>query len=246
MVSDYLGRRLAFGDDVSLREAPYPGVAVLYFALYLAYLFYSLESELWHWIGLVAVPALITAATLRIARQPSGLAATLRTFGLERGRKRRGLGLAFAVGLTLGVAQLLVSRQRDDFLELVQSGRALYLFPIAFVLMLMMAGFTEEFFFRGFLQNRLEQLTSSRVAAVMLASLAFGVYHLPYAYLNPHWPSAGDWGAAWSAAMGQGVVGGLILGAVYLAAGRNLLAPAIVHAFINAFPATTIIRFGSG
>ena len=45
--------------DVSLREAPYPGVAVLYFAVYLAYLFYSLESELWHWVGLVAVPVAI-------------------------------------------------------------------------------------------------------------------------------------------------------------------------------------------
>jgi membrane protease YdiL (CAAX protease family) len=221
-------------------------VAVLYFAGYLGYLFYSLESELWHWVGLVAVPALITAATLRLNGQPAGFAATLRTFGLEHGRLGRGLGLAVAVGLALGAGQLLVSRQRDVFVEMVQSGRALFLFPVAFVLMLLTAGFTEEFFFRGFLQDRLEQLTSSRVFAVVLASLAFGVYHLPYAYLNPNWPSAGDWGAAWSAAMGQGVVGGLILGTVYLKAGRNLLAPAIVHALINAFPATAIIRFGSG
>jgi membrane protease YdiL (CAAX protease family) len=219
---------------------------VPYFAVYLAYLFYSLESELWHWVGLVAVPALLTAVALRLGGQPAGLAATLRTLGLERGRLHRGLRLAVAVGLALGLVQLLVSRQRDVFLELVQNGRALFLFPVAFVLMLMTAGFTEEFFFRGFLQNRLEQITSSRVAAVVLASLAFGVFHLPYAYLNPNWPSAGDWGAAWGAAMGQGVVGGLILGAVYLKAGRNLLAPAIVHAFINAFPAMTIIRFGSG
>ncbi len=93
---------------------------------------------------------------------------------------------------------------------------------------------------------KLEQITSSRIGAVVLASLAFGVYHLPYAYLNPNWPSAGDWGAAWSAAMGQGVVGGLILGTVYLKGGRNLLAPVLTHALIIAFPASTMIRFGSG
>ncbi len=229
-----------------LRRAPYPWLGPAYFAVYLGYLFYSLESEAGHWLGLVTVPAVITAGALWLARQPAGLSHVLRTFGLERGRLRSGLMLAVAAGATLGIAQLLVSRQRETFLELVSSGRALWLLPLALVFTLVTAGFTEEFFFRGFLQNRLEQITASRVAAVVIASLAFGVYHLPYAYLNPNWPSAGDWAAAWSAAMGQGVVGGLILGTVYLKAGRNLLAPVIVHALIIAFPATTMIRFGSG
>jgi membrane protease YdiL (CAAX protease family) len=232
-------------DDGALRRAAYPWLAVAYFAGYLVYLFFSLESELGHWLGLVAVPTLLTALAMGVAGGATRWPDVARTFGLERIRLRRGLGLAFAVGLTLGMAQLLVSRQREAFLESLQSGRALWLFPLAFVLMLMTAGFTEEFFFRGFLQNRLEQITASPVAAVLLASLAFGVYHLPYAYLNPAWPSAGDWGAAWSAAMGQGVIGGLVLGTVYLKGGRNLLAPVIVHAFINAFPATTLIRFGA-
>jgi len=233
-------------DGAELRRAPHPWVAPAYFALYLGYLFYSLESELGHWLGLVLVPALLVAVSLRVAGRPAGFAAVLRTFGLERGRLRRGLPLAVIVGVTLGAAQLLISQQRDVFLGLVTSGRALWLLPLALAFTLLTAGLTEEFFFRGFLQNRLEQITSSRLAAVVLASLAFGVYHLPYAYLNPHWPSAGNWGAAWSAAMGQGVIGGLILGAVYLRAGRNLLAPVIVHALIIAFPASTMIHFGGG
>jgi len=233
-------------DAEDLQRAPYPWLAPLYFAVYLAYLFYSLESELGHWLGLVTLPALLTLVTLRIAGRPARLGEALRTFGLRRGRLTHRIGFAVAVGVSLGLAQLLVSRQRDVFFETVTSGRALWLLPLALALTLTTAGFTEEFFFRGFLQNRLEQMTSSRVAAVVLASLAFGVYHLPYAYLNPNWPSAGDWGAAWSAAMGQGVIGGLILGAVYLRAGRNLLAPVIVHALIITFPASTMIHFGSG
>jgi membrane protease YdiL (CAAX protease family) len=231
-------------DAAQFGRAPYPWAAPAYFALYLGYLFYSLESELGHWLGLVAVPALLIVVALRAAGQPAGFAAVLRTFGLERGRFGFGVPLAIIVGATLGAAQLLISQQRDAFLELVTSGRALWLLPLALAFTLLAAGFTEEFFFRGFLQNRLEQITSSRLAAVVLASLAFGLYHLPYAYLNPHWPSAGDWGAAWGAAMGQGVIGGLILGAVYLKAGRNLLAPVIVHALIIAFPASTMIHFG--
>lgn len=229
-----------------LRCAPYPWLAPAYFAVYLGYLFYSLESELAHWLGLVTVPALLVAVTLRTAGKPAGFAAVLRTFGLERNRLRSGLPPAIIVGMALGAAQLVISRQRDAFLELVTSGRALWMLPLALAFTLLTAGFTEEFFFRGFLQNRLEQITSSRLAAVVLASLAFGVYHLPYAYLNPHWPSAGNWSAAWSAAMGQGFVGGLILGAVYLKGGRNLLAPIVVHALIIAFPASTMIHFGSG
>lgn len=231
-------------EKVRLHEVPYPAVGIIYFGIYLAYLFYLLETELMHWIGLVAVPALITAATLWYSGRPSRPRDILRCFGLERGNLTSGLGLAFLVGSALGVAQLAVSRYAIELVEMIKSGRAFFLFPIAFVLMLVTAGFTEEFFFRGFLQNRLEQLTRSRVAGVILGSLAFGVYHLPYAYLNPRWPSAGDWGAAWSAAMGQGVVGGLILGTVYLVAKRNLLAPVIVHALINALPATTMIKFG--
>jgi membrane protease YdiL (CAAX protease family) len=221
---------------------PRPWLAVAYFAAYLGYLFASLESELGHWIGLVALPALLTALLLRLDRQPAGAARVLSTFGLRWGQLGLGVWWALAVGVGLGAGQLLVSRQRADFLALVETGQAAWLLPLAFVLMLATAAFTEEFFFRGFLQTRLEQMTGSRIVALLLASAAFGVYHLPYAYLNPHWPSAGDWGAAWSAAMGQGVVGGLVLGAVFLGARRNLVAPIVVHACINAFPASLLIR----
>jgi membrane protease YdiL (CAAX protease family) len=46
--------------------------------------------------------------------------------------------------------------------------------------------------------------------------------------------------------MGQGFVGGLILGAVYERTGRNLVASVLVHSLINALPAMTMIKFGGG
>jgi len=46
--------------------------------------------------------------------------------------------------------------------------------------------------------------------------------------------------------MGQGIIGGLVLGAVYERSKRNLFASVLVHALINLLPAATMIKFGSG
>jgi membrane protease YdiL (CAAX protease family) len=55
--------------------------------------------------------------------------------------------------------------------------------------------------------------------------------------LNPNWPSHGDWGAAWTAALSQGGILGLILGTIYVRSRANLLAPVVLHAFVNSLPA---------
>lgn len=218
-------------------------LAPAYFTAYLGYLFLRPESEALHWISLVAIPV-----TLSVATAPPGsgsrVARGLASVGLRWGRLRRGLKWAIPLGLILGALQLLLSRSGEAIRGRLADGSIAWLLPLVFVLMLLTAGFTEELFFRGFLQTRLEALTGSRIWGLVLASVCFGTYHLPYAYLNPNWPSAGDWGAAWVAALGQGIPGGLILGAVYLAAGRNLLAPAVVHALINTLPALTMVHVG--
>jgi len=98
---------------------------------------------------------------------------------------------------------------------------------------------------RGFLQTRVEALARSKWLTVLIVSLLFRVYHLPYAYFNPNWPSAGDWGAAWVAALGNGVPGGLVLGALYVKSNRNLVACIVLQSMIGAFPAMTALKFGA-
>jgi hypothetical protein len=134
--------------------------------------------------------------------------------------------------------------QADAIQDLIRTGRAVWLFPMTFLLMVALAGFTEEVMFRGYLQTRVETLLDSRWWAVVVTSVLFGLYHLPYAYMNPRWPSHGDWGAAWIAAMGNGVPGGLVLGALYVVSRGNLLACVVLHSLINAAPAMTMIHFG--
>ncbi len=98
--------------------------------------------------------------------------------------------------------------------------------------------------FRGFLQTRLTALFRSRIVGLFVSALLFGLYHVPYAYLNPNWPSYGDLGAALRSAMGQGGIGGLVLGGLYLVSRGNLLACVVLHAGINAVWVMTMIRFG--
>ncbi len=129
--------------------------------------------------------------------------------------------------------------------ELIRTGKALYLFPLAAAFGFLTAGFTEEFFFRGFLQTRVERLTGSPWIAVLLVTVAFGLYHVPFAYLNPNWPTAGDFPAALQLGMVEGGLGGIILGAAYVLWKRNLLACIVLHGMIDAVPIMTMIKFGS-
>ncbi|UCG86598.1 MAG: CPBP family intramembrane metalloprotease [Gemmatimonadota bacterium] len=213
--------------------------ALAYFALYLTYLFAAPESELLHWLSLVVLPlALLTV----LHRGSRSLQAILSSFGLQRGNLGKGVGWALLLGTAFGIIQVLLSGNSAEIQDAIQTGRALYLLPLGLALMMLTAGFTEEFFFRGFLQTRIQVLLRSRWLAVLIVALLFGVYHLPYAYFNPNWPSAGDWSAAWAAAMGNGVPGGLVLGALYVKSDRNLIAPVVLHSMIGAFPAMTLLR----
>ena len=225
--------------DLSRRESI---GALVYFAIYFGYLFVRPESELLHWVSLVFLPLLLLFIVRKAGKR--NIRSVLASVGLRRGNLTKGLLWACIAGLLLSALQLVISRKADEILEIILSGRAFYLFPLTFLLMFLTAGFTEEFFFRGVLLTRLEFLFRSKVLAVLSSSFLFGIYHLPYAYLNPNWPSAGDWSAAWTAALGQGIPGGLILGFIYVYSGRNLLASIVTHSLINALPAMSMIRFG--
>ena len=230
---------IAAEDLLQKREA---GPVLAYFTLYLSYLFIRLEGEMLHWLTLVAIPLVVMIAMRRC--EPAPFLAALRSVGLRWGGIARGLIWAILLGFGISLAQLWASRNRAQILATLQSPRALGLVSLTFLLMLLFAGFTEEFFFRGVVQRRLQALVPGWIA-VLVTAVLFGLYHLPYAYLHPRWPSHGDWPAALSAAFGQGIPAGIILGSLYLRSGNNLLACAVCHALINLLPGMLQIKFGS-
>ena len=211
----------------------------MYFAAYLLYLFWSLESELVHWVTLVFVP--LTVALWLAPRRHRSVAALLATFGLRFGNLSRGVVWAVLLGAVLTTVQLSFGRQAEVIRKLLLSDSTYLLLPVAFVLMLVTAAFTEEFFFRGFLQTRLTKLVRGRWLAALLSALLFAVYHLPYTLLSAHWPSHGHWSAAWQAALGNGLPVGVLLGGLYVVSRGNLLACVVLHALIDTMPALRLL-----
>ena len=218
--------------------------ALVYFALYLAFSFWSPGSEMRHYLTLVAGPlALVVLLRAKdpLNRRPSKV---LASFGLRRDNLKTGVIVALVIGLLLGLFQLTQRSAGPELWNLIRTGKALYLFPLAAAFGLLTVGFTEEFFFRGFLQTRVEKLTGSPWIAVLLVTVAFGLYHVPYAYLNPNWPTAGDFPAALQLGMVEGGLGGIILGGAYVLWKRNLLACIVLHGMIDAVPIMTMIKHG--
>jgi membrane protease YdiL (CAAX protease family) len=109
------------------------------------------------------------------------------------------------------------------------------------VLLLGTVATTEEVFFRGIMQTRLAARWRGPFRALLLTTAAFTLYHVPYAYLNPSWPSAGDLPAAARLALANGVIGGLALGFVFRRSGENLIAAIGLHALIDLIPATRLV-----
>lgn len=208
-------------------------LALAYCAIYFAWLICYQESELVHWLTLVSLPLLLAFFFPRLQR---GWRMLLESFGLVAARLRSGYLPALLLGLGFCLVQFFVSNQAAELRRLFTSTDGWLLLVPALALMLATAGFTEEFFFRGFLQTRLSAVLQRPWLAICIASVLFALYHVPYAYLKPSWPSHGDLGAALALSFGQSIPTGLLLGWVYQRRG-NLLSAALLHALIDTVPA---------
>ncbi len=207
-----------------------------YFPLYFTYLFLYQEGELVHWLSLVLLP--LTAVAL-MGRYDS-LRSLLRSIGLDPQHATRGLVVTLLLGAGFQGIQLLNARQRTDLFAGLAEPWGFLAPAAAFVILLGTAATTEEVFFRGIMQRRLASYYGSDLAALLLTTLAFILYHLPYAYANPAWPSAGNLAAAVRLATVNGLLGGLVLGTVFWRS-RNLVAAICLHALINLIPATRFV-----
>lgn len=195
-----------------------------------------------NWLFLFLIPI----ALVHITRGHT----TFREFLTSVGLSAHGFIPALKVTLLAGFLFLPVilgsvsAQQRAEILAIFNTGRVAILFPISFVLALLLAGFTEEFFFRGILQSRLA-LVTSELRGLVIASLLFGLVHAPHAYFLSTWPTHGD--LVWSLAsvMTEYAIMGVLLGVIW-AKTHNLAAPVFVHAFVNAFVLMTSLRVGIG
>ncbi len=188
-------------------------------------------NQFTNWLFLVTVPS---GLLMRVRGGRLALRDTLRSVGLTRRGLKEGLKVAALVGpLSIPVVCVVGEQQRAAIeMMLRQPLQAMAPFLVSLVLALVTAGTVEEFFFRGVLQSRLTSCLGSQWRGLVVASLLFGLIHLPMYYYSPYEPTRGNlvWTLA-SVIVEQGVMG-ILLGVLW-ARTHNLAAPLLIHALIN-------------
>ena len=204
----------------------------------------ELVNQFTNWFFLVIVPL----GLLLVARR-RGLAvrAALRSIGITRAGLGGGLRLAaLIVPLSIPALYVVGERQRMAVAMMFQEPlRAVVSLLVGFLLALLTVGFVEEFFFRGILQSRLARWIGSEWRGLLVASLLFGLFHLPMAYFSPYEPMHGNLLGALSGVVAEQAVMGILLGVLW-ARTRNLAAPLLVHVFTDALAMMTMVRIGIG
>ena len=210
---------------------------IVYYIAYVAYLCVNQENEFWHWLTMVLIPLFLAYLYNKLTLKTNSLFYLLKTFGINRSVLKNKISIAVLLGLAFCLLQFFLSRNKNELIQLAQSGKMFYLFPLSFLVMSVTAGFTEEFFFRGFLQTRISAAIQIPLLSILITSVLFSIYHLPYAYFNINWPSHGNFPAALETTFMQAMPVGIIAGYLYHKSGNNLAACVILHSFINSLPA---------
>ena len=216
-------------------------VLAVYFAVFWAWLWWVWQEPEWaHWITLVLIPLGLLWLMHRRTDPGFGPRDALASVGLVRNHLRDGLLMAVVVALAMSALMLALNKGGfAEWLEVFRSGKGYWLLPLLVLLMLVTAATTEEFFFRGCIQRALTDATGRPVLAVVVTALLFGLYHVPYRYLDSH-----DLGQAFGQAMVDALLSGVVLGVVYWRSRGNLLAPILTHAVFNAVGGLAMVHIG--
>jgi membrane protease YdiL (CAAX protease family) len=144
-----------------------------YFLVYLFYLCVYQEGELAHWGTLVGLPLVGVWWLGRRGGDALSLVETARRLGVHWPHMGRGWFLALVLGVLVQGFQLMNGPQRRELFEVVGSGEGLWLIPVALLLVLVTAAFTEEFFFRGVFQRAITSRLRSSILGILVTSAAF-------------------------------------------------------------------------
>lgn len=204
----------------------------------------ELVNEFTNWFFLVVTPVILLVI---VRRRGIAMRAILHSAGFRPEGLKIALKLAGLIGLLLIPVLYLVGQQQRAAIQMVfrEPQRAAIAFSISFILALMTSGFVEEFFFRGVLQTRLTVCIGSEWCGLLVASLLFGLFHLPMYLFSPFEPTHGDLLWAVTSVITEQAVLGVMLGVLW-ARTHNLAAPMLVHAFINAIAMMSTLKIGIG
>ncbi len=199
-----------------------------YTGFYYVYLFLfpNLETEQMHWLTLVLVPF-----TIFWFNQPNRNLSSVLDAVMLKGQLTKGIVVAILVGLLLGALQLFLSRDSYVIMQQLREPSGWIRWFKAAGLILITAGFTEEFFFRGILLSVLYDHTKSKGWAISISSSCFGVFHIPYE-LSKHNPA--PLLPVVLEAVTFPILFGMLLGFLVMKY-NNLLVSVLIHTLFNSF-----------
>lgn len=206
---------------------------LLYFALAMISDAFQINiiDEVTNWLFLVLLPLLILTG-LKKGKFKETFKKTLGEIGLKRMDKETGFRTILVCVLYMCIL-ILVFRLGDEKLVISDIPKMLVRLPIFFCLMLLTAGFTEEFFFRGIVQRCLTRSLKRPYIAILFTGVLFGLYHFPFAYYL--WDqTAGSVVDSLKLILTDQAVTGCALGLMYYKSSNNLWSSAVLHAFVNA------------
>ncbi|MFQ6093181.1 MAG: lysostaphin resistance A-like protein [bacterium] len=102
-------------------------------------------------------------------------------------------------------------------------------FPLSFTYYLFMSGFSEEFFFRAFIQTRFSTVLQSKIGGVLITALLFGLLHIPNIM---RWYPGATVAEAFCRAFFVQTFLGLIFGVLWERT-RNLISCVFVHTGVD-------------
>lgn len=146
------------------------------------------------------------------------------------------IGIGLAAGAAMSALELLVTQpllvsamgQPPNLSDFGAIRGDAGVFALTMAIIWVLAAFGEELVYRGYLMTRFARLLSGEgwawTMSLVVVSLIFGFGHV-------------DQGPT---GMLENVINGLLLGALYLATGRNLVAPIVAHGIANSIDLTLI------
>lgn len=188
----------------------------------------SVVNEATNWLLLVLLPLLITA---RIRKEK--IIVTLREIGVRLPEQKTGWKILLVCLIYTGIIFFVFSLSEETSMADLNILKILRNFPVFLLLMMVTAGFTEEFFFRGILQRCLTNTLKQPYLAIFITSILFGLYHFPFAYYL--WDDvSGNVIDVFQIIMTEQAVAGFAFGLLYEKSNKNLWCSVLLHSLSNA------------
>ena len=153
-------------------------------------------------------------------------------FKVKNIKKTLILSIVSAGIITVFISTITFKQYIFDNKTSITSGIVVYI--IAFVMAFILAGIPEEFFFRVILQTRIEKLFNNAIDGVIISSIVFAIYHIPYRLLQNNSLTYGSLINTIFSVITQQFLIGLFLGVVWRKT-KNIYGIAIIHSCYNAY-----------